>query len=163
MTSNKKIKLVVTDVDGVLTDSGYYYDNNGNILKKFNTRDFFALSVLKDKLKIPVMILTGASDNATLSRMNDSNLPVAYGITDKIGFMNKLLPVIGIKFTEVLYCGDHLIDLPVLKTVGVSYCPSDAIKPVLDSCLLKSRVKGGRGVIDDLLWQIMPDKYEKFT
>lgn len=159
----KNIKLVITDVDGVLTDSGYIYDHNGNISKKFNTRDFFAINFIKNKIKIPVMGLSGASDNATIQRFQSEDIPLAYGISNKLHFMNELVDRMNISFDELAFIGDHWIDAPLLKKVNISFCPLDAVPYVREICRYQSGCRGGDGVFDDFVMQFFKEEYEKMN
>ena len=124
------IKLVVTDVDGVLTDSGYIIDYKGNISKRFNTRDFYAIKYLINEVGIPVMGLSGAKDPATIYRFQSEEIPLAHGIMNKISFMDQIAEKMGINFDQIAFIGDHWIDMPVLKKVNLSFCPIDAIEEV---------------------------------
>lgn len=156
----KSIKLFITDVDGVLTDSGYIYDENGNISKRFNTRDFYALNFIKNKIGIPVMGLSGADDNATIKRFEELGIPLAYGIKDKLKFTENLIKAVDIKYENIAFVGDHWIDLQLLKKCGVSFCPKDAVYKVRQVCKNVSLVDGGHGVIEDFLCQIFSEIYE---
>jgi 3-deoxy-D-manno-octulosonate 8-phosphate phosphatase (KDO 8-P phosphatase) len=155
------IKIFATDVDGVLTDSVYTYSHEGHISKNFNTRDFYALNFIDKQLKIPVIGITGADDAATLTRFKSANIPILYGVCDKLEAVKKLLYKMNISFDEIVFVGDHLIDLSVIKLAKISFCPADALPPVLAACTHVSKLNGGRGVIDDFLWQVCPDIYEK--
>jgi|Laugresu1bdmlbsd_1035121.scaffolds.fasta_scaffold27404_2 YrbI family 3-deoxy-D-manno-octulosonate 8-phosphate phosphatase len=154
------IKLIVTDVDGVLTDSGYTYDHQGNVSKRFNTRDFFAINFIKNVLKIPVMGLSGASDHATIHRFKSEDIPLAYGISNKLAFMNQLTEKMNISFDHVAFIGDHWIDIPVLQKASISFCPLDAVPYVKNICKHQSGCDGGDGVIDDFVWQFYREEYE---
>lgn len=157
------IKLIVTDVDGVLTDSGYIYDHDGNVSKKFNTRDFFAINFIKNKLHIPVMGLSGAIDNATVHRFKSEDIPLAYGISNKLIFMSKLIKIMEISFDDIAFIGDHWIDVTLLKRVGLSFCPLDSVPYVKSICKHQSGCNGGEGVIDDFVWQFFKEEYEKIS
>lgn len=156
----KKIKLVMTDVDGVLTDSGYIHDSNGRISKRFNTRDFYAIDFLIKDLGIPVMGLSGADDRATIEKFRQLNIPLAYGVTDKLSFAKKICNKVKIPLSNVAFIGDHWIDLKLIKSCGLSFCPKDSVHGVLSSCKTISNVKGGSGVIEDFLWHFFRESYE---
>lgn len=155
-----KIKLVMTDVDGVLTDSGYIHDSNGDISKKFNTRDFYAIDFLRNKLGIPVMGLSGADDSATILKFKHLNIPLAYGVSNKFDFANRLSSKVNIPLKNIAFIGDHWIDLKLLKNCGLPFCPKDSVCGVLDSGIHVSKVKGGFGVIEDFLCHFFYRSYE---
>lgn len=159
-SDSNKIRLVITDVDGVLTDSGYIFSHDGKISKRFNTRDFYALEFIKNRIGIPVMGLSGADDSATIARFEKSKIPLAYGIKNKLDFANKLFKKTGIDPAAVAFIGDHWIDLPLMKICGFPFCPKDAVSGVLHFCKNKSALKGGYGVIEDFLCQIFSENYE---
>jgi len=131
------IKLVLTDCDGVLTDGGMYYDNNGNEFKKFNAKDGMGFSLLKDN-NILVGIITGEENNIILNRANKLN--VDYLI---MGSKNKLEDVkkLNIDFKNIAYIGDDINDYDLLNSVRLKACPNDAndnIKQIKNIFVLKN-------------------------
>ena len=149
------IKLVLSDIDGVWTDGGMYYDNNGSELKKFHTYDSAGVLFCK-KLNIPVGILTGEKTNIVLERAKKLKIELLYqGISNKLEVAKELCKKYNIDLTNVAYIGDDLNDINLLKSVGVSACPSSSpsyIKDVVDIVLKKG---GGNGVFREFVEYIL--------
>ncbi len=150
-----KIKLVLSDVDGVLTDAGMYYSENGDELKKFNTYDGMAFKLLKNK-GIKVGIIT--SEDRELNRRRVQKLILDYqfhGVTDKLSVLNELVAEMGISLSEVAYVGDDINDLEVLQHVGIAACPSNANKKIKAiPGIIQLETSGGNGVLREFV-----DKY----
>lgn len=138
-------KLIVTDIDGVWTDGGMYYDQTGNEWKKFNTSD--SAGVLWCRLNnIPVAIVTG--ENTEIVRRRAEKLKIEHlylGVKNKILVLENLMSELGIEWQDVAYIGDDINDYLVLEKVGCSACPDNApeyIKSIVDFVI---PVKGGDG------------------
>tara|TARA_A100001234_G_scaffold221219_1_gene236367 strand:+ start:1440 stop:1955 length:516 start_codon:yes stop_codon:yes gene_type:complete len=140
-----KIKIFLTDIDGVWTDGGMYYDENGNEYKKFNTYD--SAGVLYCHLiGIKTGIVTGESSNAVLLRAKKLGINYCYtGVDDKVSVISNLLSKLSFKWSEVAYIGDDINDIKVLKKVGLSACPSSAPNYIKDIVDLVIDLKGGEG------------------
>jgi N-acylneuraminate cytidylyltransferase len=126
---SKTIKLFATDVDGVLTDAGMYYDNNGNELKKFNTHDGMAFKILKGKGILTAMI---TSEKTNIVKLRASKLQVDYlfqGVKggEKLEVLKKICIEKNMSLSEVAYIGDDINDYNVLSSVGFPACPKNAI------------------------------------
>lgn len=146
-----KIKLVLTDIDGVWTDGGMYYDQTGNELKKFNTYDSAGVLWCR-MLNIPVGILTGETTDIVKRRAE--KLKIAYlfqGVTDKVAVAEDLCRQIGISLAEVAYLGDDLNDMTLLKSVGLSACPASAPDYIKAICQHTLQCKGGEGVFREFV------------
>ena len=141
----KKVKLLVVDVDGTMTDAGIYYDEHGNELKKFCTKDaagFFAAH----KSGIKIMVLTGRECAATTRRMTELKVDYLFqNVKDKLSFLKKFMQENEILKEEVGYIGDDLNDIPPMKISGFVGCPSDSCIEVREIADYVSNVKGGRG------------------
>ena len=144
-------KLVVTDIDGVWTDGGMYYDESGNEWKKFHTYDSAGVLFLK-KLNIPLVICTGETTNAVKRRSEKLKVDYLFqGISDKKKVISELCVQLGINLEEVAYIGDDLNDIEMLKASGYSACPASAphyIKELVDVVLTQ---KGGEGVFREFV------------
>lgn len=150
--SNKKskIKMFLTDCDGCLTDGGMYYSENGDELKKFNTRDGIAFSLLKDR-GILIGIITGEAVELNKRRAEKLKMDIyEAGCNNKLERILQLCQLYNIDLTEVLYVGDELNDLEIIKKVGFSCCPSDAHRSIKEIVNYVSNVPGGSGVIRDI-------------
>ncbi len=144
------INLFLVDCDGVLTDGGMYYFESGDEAKKFNTRDGMAFKLLKLK-KVKIGIITGEKTNIVLNRAKKLKMDFVFmGVENKLKVVDKLINDLGISYENVLYIGDDINDLEVIKKVGFSACPVDAEKIVKDNCSYISDVSGGHGVIRDI-------------
>ncbi len=149
------IKIVLTDVDGVLTDAGMYYDQTGNELKKFNTRDGMGFQLLKEA-GIRTGIITSENTEIVARRAKKVKVDYLYqGIKDKLSVVQEICNIENISLKEVAYIGDDINDFEVLNAVGFSFCPSDAIdenkrivKHVLNS-------KGGEGAFREMVIRLL--------
>ena len=150
-----KVKLVITDIDGVWTDGGMYYDNAGNELKKFCTSDSAGVAFLK-ALKIPVAIITG--EDTEIVRRRADKLKIDYvftGIRNKLKVVNELSDKLGITLEEIAFIGDDINDIPLLKAAGLSAVPAGTKYYVRKHArwILKSR--GGNGVFREFVERIL--------
>jgi 3-deoxy-D-manno-octulosonate 8-phosphate phosphatase (KDO 8-P phosphatase) len=145
---NKEItlpKLVITDIDGVWTDGGMYYDQTGNEWKKFNTSDSAGVLFLKI-LNIPLAIITGEDTEIVKRRAEKLKIEHLFmGVKDKVQVAKNLCVSLNIELNEVAFIGDDINDLGLLKIVGISATPANAPKYIKDLVDLKIQVKGGDG------------------
>lgn len=156
----ENIKLFLVDCDGVLTDGGMYYFESGDEAKKFNTRDGMAFKLLKER-NIKIGIITGENTNIVLNRGKKLGMDYIYiGVDNKLNVINKLIKDLNISYNNVLYVGDDLNDLEVIKKVGLSACPSDAQKIIKKNCKYVSNKDGGSGVIRDIYDCLFDRSYE---
>ena len=117
-----KIKLVITDIDGVWTDGGMYYDLHGNELKKFNTSDSAGVIFLK-LLEIPIAIMTGENVPIVSNRAKKLQIKhVFLGVEDKLKIASDFCEELGISLDEVAFIGDDINDIELLQAVGYSAC-----------------------------------------
>lgn len=143
----KNIKLLITDVDGVMTDCGMYYSENGDELKKFNTRDGMAIQLLREH-GIKTAIITKENTKIVEQRAEKLKFDdVFQGIEDKMVILESLKNKYGFDYSEIAYIGDDINDVPVLKRVGFSFCPNDAIDDVKKICTVIAQKNGGNGII----------------
>jgi N-acylneuraminate cytidylyltransferase len=133
-TRANSVKIFATDVDGVLTDAGMYYDNNGNELKRFNTHDGMAFNILKERGIITVML---TSEKTNIVKLRANKLQVDYlfqGVkgSEKLEALNKICVEKNMSLSEVAYIGDDINDYNVLSSVGFPACPKNAIANIKD-------------------------------
>lgn len=153
-----KIKLLITDVDGVLTDGGIIYDNSGVEYKRFNVKDGLIVAHLR-KNGIMVGAITGRNSKVVENRCEELHFDFHYhGIKDKSQKLLEVLEVLEINLEEVAYIGDDLIDLPILKKVGFSACPADALPYVSEHVDFVSSLQGGQGVFREVADLILQSK-----
>jgi 3-deoxy-D-manno-octulosonate 8-phosphate phosphatase (KDO 8-P phosphatase) len=146
----KEIRLIITDVDGVLTDGGIIYDDNQLEYKRFNVKDGLIVSHLR-RNGIMVGAITGRKSKVVEDRCDELNFDFHYhGIKDKGKKLKEILETLEIELSEVAYLGDDLIDLPILTQVGLSVCPSDAMPYIQDKVDMVSSLNGGQGVFREV-------------
>jgi YrbI family 3-deoxy-D-manno-octulosonate 8-phosphate phosphatase len=146
-----KIKLFVSDVDGVLTDAGMYYGETGEELKKFNTRDGKGFEILKNA-GIKTAIITSEDTNIVARRAKKLKIDyLVQGCTTKLKALKDICHEIGISLDEVAYIGDDINDLEVIKEVGIAICPKDANDTNLEYADFICTKKGGEGCVREFI------------
>ena len=148
-------KLVLTDIDGVWTDGGMYYDQTGNEWKKFNTSDSGGV-IFCHKFNIPVGIITG-EDTEIVKRRSDK-LKIDYlfqGVSNKLEVASALCNKLNISLAEVAYIGDDIVDVELLKAVGYSGAPANAPHYIQDVVNFITTKKGGEGAFREFVEQIL--------
>ncbi|MDE6643797.1 MAG: HAD-IIIA family hydrolase [Muribaculaceae bacterium] len=147
-------KLILTDIDGVWTDGGMYYDQTGNEWKKFHTYDAMGV-VIAHNNNIPVGIITG--ENTAIVERRATKLKVDYlfqGISDKLKVATELCEKLNITLDDVAYIGDDLGDLELLQKVGFSGAPVNAIAVVKESVDYITVTPGGQGAFREFVEKI---------
>ena len=140
-----QIKMFLTDCDGCLTDGGMYYSENGDELKKFNTRDGMGFKLLREH-----GIITGiiTSEDRALNARRAKKLCLdilEQGVQDKLAVIKKICSKRNISLENVAYMGDDINDLETIKAVGFGCCPADAVECIKQSAKYVSHAKGGEG------------------
>lgn len=155
MTLIKTIKLIVSDVDGVMTDGGLYYGKNGEELKKFNVKDGFVVSTLRRE-GIKLGIITGRESPIVQQRFSELKFDfIIQGSGDKLADLEKAAARLGITLDHVAYIGDDLNDLALLEKVGLSACPEDATETLKDKVSYICGKKGGEGAFREFAEHIL--------
>ena len=122
-----EIKLIVLDVDGVLTDGKLYIGNDGEEYKSFHTQDGMGISLAR-YAGIKFAIITGRTSMAVSKRAEELKIDFVYqGISEKIKALDELREKTGIQLNEICYVGDDINDLPILKIVGFPAAPNNAV------------------------------------
>ena len=156
----KKIKLIIIDVDGTMTDGGIYYDENGNELKKFNTKDAAGF-LAAHHLGIKVMALTGRSCKATERRMKELSVEYFYqNIKDKAGFLFDFIKKNKLEKEEIAYIGDDLNDLSPMALAGFAGCPADSCQEIKACADYVSPILGGQGAVRDIIEYMLRERGE---
>jgi 3-deoxy-D-manno-octulosonate 8-phosphate phosphatase (KDO 8-P phosphatase) len=151
MILNKNIRLFITDIDGVWTDGGMYYDNAGNEWKKFNTSDSAGVSFLK-LLKIPLAIITGEETNIVRRRAQKLEIEYLFmGVKNKLEVAESLCKKININLNETAFIGDDLNDVQLIKKAGLSACPGNAPEYIQQMVNWKLNKNGGEGVFREFV------------
>lgn len=147
-------KLILTDIDGVWTDGGMYYDQTGNEWKKFHTYDSAGV-LLAHKLHIPVGIITGENTQIVSRRAEKLKIDYLYqGIKDKYAVAKELCVQLGISINQVAYIGDDIGDYELLSKVGFSAAPSSAPSFITDIVKIKLQKRGGEGAFREFVESI---------
>ena len=155
----RSLKLVLTDVDGVLTDAGMYYSERGDEMKKFNTRDGKGLELLRNA-GLKTGIITSESTALVVKRAQKLQLDyLRQGVTDKLTILQELLIETGLTANEVAYIGDDLNDLGILNAVGISACPADAVHEIKTAVTYRCIAKGGEGCVREFAEKILKAKH----
>lgn len=141
----KKIKLVLTDVDGVLTDGGMYYTTQGDIMKKFHTRDGMGVTLLR-KYNIPTILITKEKTKMVKQWAAKMKVEKLYdGIIKKNMILDKVCNAFNLKSDEIAYIGDDVNDVPLLKAVCLAVTPNDGTKEAKSVSHYICKLKGGEG------------------
>lgn len=151
----KKPKLILTDIDGVWTDGGMYYDQTGNEWKKFHTYDSAGV-LFAHQNEIPVGIITGEDTEIVARRA--AKLKVDYifqGVRDKLEVAENLCKELNITLEDVAYIGDDLGDVELLKNVGVSATPNSAPDYIKKYSQMVMTKNGGEGVFREFVEKIL--------
>lgn len=148
----KNIKLIILDVDGVMTDGSLYFDNQGQEFKAFNSKDGHGIRLLLEN-GIEVALITGRESELVKHRANNLKLSpelIYQGYRDKLPAFDDLLKKTGYKKEQIAYVGDDVIDLPIMSQVGFSIAVGDANWFVKDHSDWVCSVKGGKGAVREV-------------
>jgi 3-deoxy-D-manno-octulosonate 8-phosphate phosphatase (KDO 8-P phosphatase) len=160
-----KIKLLILDVDGVLTNGVVFISATGEESKAFHLRDGHGLKLLQ-KSGIGIVLLSGRFSEATSRRAAELGIGELYqGITDKLPFYEKLLSERGFKDDQVAYMGDDLMDLPLLRRAGFAATVPDGIQEAREIAHYVTTRKGGQGAVREVIELILKSqgKWEEVT
>lgn len=151
----KKIKYLLLDVDGVLTNGTVFVNENGEACLGFSIYDGMGIALFK-KAGFDVGFLSGRASMAVAKRASMLGVSDCYlGIADKSAIYSEILIKHGLKDCEVAYAGDDLIDLPVLRRVGFSVAVPNAVDAVLKEVDWVTERKGGEGAVRELIDAIL--------
>ena len=148
-------RLILTDIDGVWTDGGMYYADNGVEFKKFNTYDSAGVLFCK-RLDIPMGIITGEDSVIVRNRAKKLKIDKVYcGVENKLMAVEQICLELNIKLREVAYIGDDINDFTLIKNVGFSACPQSAVQLIKDNVSIVLRKNGGEGVFREFIEYIL--------
>ena len=152
------IKYLIIDIDGTLTDGGVYYDEHGNELKKFCTKDGSGMVMVRTAGIKPIVI-TGRESAATTRRMKELGIGTFYQkVNDKVAWLKAWMLENNVTKDEIGYIGDDLNDLAPMKLCGFVACPADAVEDVKEIANYISTENGGHGVIRDVIRKMLVDE-----
>ena len=150
-----QVKLLITDVDGVLTDGGIYYDATGECLKRFHVRDGLGIRLLEES-GVRVAVLSGRDSSTLRKRVADLGVDLhAFGVKDKYAACLSLMEQAGVTRPQTVCIGDDSIDLPAFAACGLSYAVADAPDYVKDKASATLKLAGGQGALRELADQIL--------
>lgn len=154
----EKIKLIILDVDGTLTDGNIYLDNNGNEMKAFNVKDGFAIAQAI-KHGIIFVIVTGRSSELVVNRARELKITeVHQGIKNKTKKINEILEKYDILNEELAYIGDDINDFPAMKLAGFKGVPFDGVQELKEIADFISSACGGKGAVREFVETILRAK-----
>jgi 3-deoxy-D-manno-octulosonate 8-phosphate phosphatase (KDO 8-P phosphatase) len=164
----RNIKLLVIDVDGVMTDGSIILDNEGNEYKMFHVRDGHGIRmILRAGLK--VAIITGRQSKVVEIRARELGITDVYQrCHEKTSALDRIMKKYGIGFAEVAYMGDDIVDVPVLRRAGIPIAVNDASDEARKSAFMITRNSGGRGAVREVcdfllkakgLWEAATKEY----
>jgi YrbI family 3-deoxy-D-manno-octulosonate 8-phosphate phosphatase len=150
-----KIRLVITDVDGVLTDGSLYYGEQGEVIKRFHVRDGMGIRLLQ-QTGVQVAIISGRQSGALTRRISDLGIKLSRtSVGDKGAAVRELLLEAGVEAAEAIFVGDDLIDILGFQACGCSAAVADAPSYVRDAATLTLATKGGDGALRELADRIL--------
>ncbi len=161
----KKIKLLIMDVDGVLTDGKFYYGNYGDELKAFDIHDGFGLTLL-NRAGIKTVIITAGNSRVVTRRAKHLHVTKVYQKAfKKIEAYEKVLKKFGVSDEKICYIGDDLIDLPILRRVGFSVCVPNAREELKTVVHYITTRRGGEGAVREVVELLLKtqDKWQEVT
>ena len=160
MNDLKRIKLLVLDVDGTMTDGGIYYDASGNEWKKFNTKDAAGMFAAR-YAGIKTMVLTGRKSFAVEKRMKELKVDYVHqGVSNKREFLIDFMNNNGLTKDCVGYIGDDLNDLEPMKVAGFVCCPGDACDEVKQISDYVASAYGGQGAVRECIAYLLKSRGE---
>ncbi|MEW6354425.1 MAG: 3-deoxy-manno-octulosonate-8-phosphatase KdsC [Pseudomonadota bacterium] len=150
------IKLVVFDVDGVLTDGSLFFGDDGEEYKAFNSRDGHGMKMLMQHGKVTIAVITGRTSGVVRHRMANLGIEhVFQGQLEKLPAFEALLAKLGLPPDQVAYVGDDVVDLPIMRRVGLAIAVQDAHPLVRQHAHWQTPNPGGRGAARDVCELIM--------
>jgi 3-deoxy-D-manno-octulosonate 8-phosphate phosphatase (KDO 8-P phosphatase) len=145
--SARQVRLLIVDIDGVLTDGGLQFDNRGEEYKTFNSLDGHGIRMMLEN-GIEVAVITGRKSEIVEHRMRDLGVRQIYqGYRDKLPAFEKLLQDSGLAPDQVAYIGDDLPDLPIMQRVGFAVAVQNAHSFVKQNCDWITDTAGGKGAV----------------
>ncbi len=146
---SKKIRLLLLDVDGVLTDGTLTYGGSNDESKSFNTQDGFGIRLLQE-VGIGVGVITARKSALVQRRAEELKMGYIYqGIADKMTAFNEITKISGLKPFEIAYMGDDWLDLRILQRVGLAVSPANGVPEVKETVHYITEHSGGHGAVRD--------------
>lgn len=154
----RRIRFLILDVDGVLTDGGIIFDEDGRETKRFDVRDGHGMKMLM-RCDVEIILLTGRKSKVVEHRARDLDISQVYqGVWNKLEVFEEILRNNNLTGQEVAFVGDDVVDVPVLRRVGVSFAVADAVEEVKKVVHYISENPGGKGAVREICEIIMKAK-----
>ena len=154
----RKIKLLIFDVDGTLTDGSYSYNADGTTGKFFNIQDHHWLK-LAARAGLKTALLTGRDDPNNQKFAQEVLISdVVFSRTGKVAAFEELLAKYNLTPEETLYAGDDVIDMPVLRRAGIAVVPADAVSVLDEVSPWRTHARGGRGVAHEIILKVLQEQ-----
>ena len=151
----QKVQLILSDVDGVMTDGGIIYDNQGIEIKRFHVRDGLGIK-LWQRGGGRFGIITARNSHIVKLRSTELGIEIVrQGFSDKLPAAQEIVRDIGLTMDAVCYIGDDLTDLPVLRHAGVAATVADSANEVREASQLVTQARGGHGAVREIIEFIM--------
>ncbi len=151
----KNITTLIFDYDGVFTDGKILMTDNGEQLRTSNVKDGYALQLARKK-GYRIAVISGGTSNTIVKRLNGLRvMDVFIKVEHKINVYQEYLKKNNLESHEVLFMGDDIPDIEIMKEAGVSVCPADAAEEIKVLANYISHIKGGEGCVRDILEQVM--------
>ena len=150
-----KITTFILDVDGVLTNGKILVTSKGKMLREMNVKDGFIIKYALDK-GFKIFIISGGTNKGVKQRLEDLGIDEIFlGEHSKNNSYEKLIKKYNLNENEILYMGDDIPDIPVMKKIGVPCCPNDAVPDVKQISIYISEKNGGQGCVRDIIEQTL--------
>jgi len=151
----REIHTMIFDVDGVLTNSELIITESGQLLRKMNTRDGYAMKVALEA-GLRICIITGGNSHGVEKRLKGLGIQDVYtGISDKLSVLEEYIKKYNLNLGGVLYMGDDIPDYDPMSKVGMPVCPKDATVEIQNVSRFISSKKGGEGCVRDIIEKVM--------
>ncbi len=142
----RKIRLLLTDVDGVLTDTGVYYSDAGEVLKRFSIRDGMGVERLRQIVNVETGIISGEKSASIKKRADKLQIAELHlGIKEKVQVLEEIMVRTSLGREQIAYIGDDMNDLEIIKTVGLSACADDSFPAIKKIADFICAARGGQG------------------
>lgn len=151
----EKVKILLLDVDGVMTDGSIIYNDNGDEIKAFCVKDGLGIRLLMNA-GIKAGVVTGRSSEALRHRCRNLNIEYIFeGVLNKAEILGKITEITGIQASEIAYMGDDLPDIPIMRITGIPIAVADAHEKVIETACIVTSAKGGNGAIREVCEAIL--------
>ena len=154
----KKISIMLFDADGTLTDGRIAFDRDGSTLKFFDVRDFHWLKLAR-RAGLKTGIISGRDDDSTRRFAAEAGMDFIFcGVKNKGEFFREFIAAGKIDPATVLYMGDDVVDMPVMRMAGTAVAVNDAVPEVFECCHRRTRAAGGRGAAGEIIREVLHAK-----